>query len=194
MRKTTTLAAALAAAFTAMPAEAADYPLPRREALEKYSGLWHAVHDEREGSAGRNVRRWRVRTESGRLRPASAREVAQSTRRLRTLLVLLRADRRLAHFDVRTGDPKYPAASRVPTGYGGGSPTLRAIAQCESGGNPRAVSPSGAYRGLLQFDQKTWESVGGSGDPAAASAAEQYHRGAILYARRGAAPWPVCGR
>ena len=71
---------------------------------------------------------------------------------------------------------------------------LTAIAACESGGNPQAVDASGTYRGLFQFDAGTWASVGGHGDPAAAPAAEQYRRAAMLYARSGAAPWPVCGR
>ena len=71
---------------------------------------------------------------------------------------------------------------------------LHAIAQCESGGNPAAVDSSGTYRGLFQFDSGTWASVGGSGDPAAAPAQEQYRRAAMLYARSGASPWPVCGR
>ena len=70
---------------------------------------------------------------------------------------------------------------------------LREIAMCESGGDPTAVSAGGTYRGLYQFDLRTWQSVGGSGDPAAASPAEQGRRAAILYARRGPAPWPVCG-
>lgn len=71
---------------------------------------------------------------------------------------------------------------------------LRAIAQCESGGNPRAISPTGQYRGKYQFDFGTWASVGGSGDPAAASETEQDRRAMILYSRRGAQPWPVCSQ
>lgn len=71
---------------------------------------------------------------------------------------------------------------------------LHAIARCESGGNAAAVSANGLYRGLFQFDRGTWASVGGVGDPAAASREEQYRRAAMLYARAGAAPWPVCGR
>ncbi|MGN6558819.1 MAG: transglycosylase family protein [Solirubrobacterales bacterium] len=71
--------------------------------------------------------------------------------------------------------------------------TLEAIASCESGGDPTAVSSDGTYRGLYQFDYGTWESVGGSGDPAAASVAEQNYRAALLYAESGSSPWPVCG-
>ncbi len=69
---------------------------------------------------------------------------------------------------------------------------LRRIAQCESGGDHRAVSAGGTYRGLLQFDYGTWSSVGGRGDPAAASRWEQWGRGVRLYRARGPAPWPAC--
>jgi TolA-binding protein len=71
--------------------------------------------------------------------------------------------------------------------------TLNAIASCESGGDPTAVSSDGTYRGKYQFDYGTWESVGGHGDPAAAPEAEQDYRAALLYARSGSSPWPVCG-
>lgn len=71
--------------------------------------------------------------------------------------------------------------------------TLESIASCESGGDPTAVSSGGSYRGKYQFDYGTWESVGGEGDPAAASAAEQSYRAALLYSRSGSSPWPVCG-
>ena len=73
------------------------------------------------------------------------------------------------------------------------SPTLEAIAACESGGNPGTDTGNGFY-GKFQFTQGTWESVGGTGNPAAASEAEQNRRAAILYSREGASPWPVCGR
>ena len=71
---------------------------------------------------------------------------------------------------------------------------LEAIAQCESGGNPRAISASGLYRGKYQFSFATWQSVGGKGDPAQASETEQDRRAAILYRREGPGQWPVCGR
>lgn len=70
---------------------------------------------------------------------------------------------------------------------------LAAIAACESGGNPQAVSADGRYHGLFQFDQGTWNAVGGQGDPAAASVAEQVKRAEILYAQSGPGQWPVCG-
>jgi uncharacterized protein YabE (DUF348 family) len=66
-----------------------------------------------------------------------------------------------------------------------------ALAQCESGGNPRAVNPAGYY-GLYQFSLSTWASVGGSGNPIDASPAEQLKRAQILYARGGASQWG-CG-
>lgn len=69
-----------------------------------------------------------------------------------------------------------------------------ALARCESTNNPRAVSSSGKYRGLYQFDLRTWRSVGGTGDPIDASPAEQTYRAQLLYAARGRSPWPSCGR
>ena len=71
--------------------------------------------------------------------------------------------------------------------------TLDAIGACESGGDPTSVSSDGSYRGKYQFDYGTWESVGGSGDPAAASEQEQDYRAALLYAAAGSSPWPICG-
>ena len=71
---------------------------------------------------------------------------------------------------------------------------LAAIAQCESGGNPRAISADGTYRGKYQFSFATWATVGGKGDPAQASETEQDRRAAMLYRRDGPGQWPVCGR
>ena len=65
---------------------------------------------------------------------------------------------------------------------------------CESTNNYQAISPSGTYRGAYQFDFATWQTVGGTGDPAAAPPEEQDARARELYARRGPQPWPECGR
>lgn len=86
-----------------------------------------------------------------------------------------------------------PAPASTPAPSTGTSAHLQQIAQCESGGNPQAVSPGGQYRGKYQFDPATWRTVGGSGDPAAAPEAEQDRRAAILYSRTGPSSWPVCG-
>ena len=86
------------------------------------------------------------------------------------------------------------AAPVQASGASTAAPHLEAIAACESGGDPSAIGGGGAYRGKYQFDYATWASVGGSGDPAAASEAEQDQRAAMLYARSGATPWPVCGQ
>jgi len=69
-----------------------------------------------------------------------------------------------------------------------------ALADCESGGNPKAYNPAGPYYGLYQFSQPTWNSVGGSGVPTNASASEQTYRAQLLYKKAGAGQWPVCGR
>ena len=106
-------------------------------------------------------------------------------------------------FDLGAGDQLPPAPQlRVPDA---GDPataapsaalpatTLDAVAHCESRGDPTAVSADGRYRGKYQFDLATWQSVGGAGDPALASEAEQDRRARALAAERGTAPWPVCG-
>jgi hypothetical protein len=85
------------------------------------------------------------------------------------------------------------AATAPAAPSGGASPQLEAIAACESGGNPSAIGGGGAYRGKYQFDYGTWASVGGTGDPAAAPESEQDARAAMLLARSGTSPWPVCG-
>jgi resuscitation-promoting factor RpfB len=70
---------------------------------------------------------------------------------------------------------------------------LRRIAECESGGNPSAVSPGGQYRGKYQFSRETWRTLGGSGDPADAPEWLQDRLALTLYRQRGSAPWPNCG-
>lgn len=83
--------------------------------------------------------------------------------------------------------------SGTTSGGSTASATLQAIAACESGGNPSANTGNGYY-GKYQFSMSTWQAVGGSGSPAAASEAEQDKRAAQLYATAGPGQWPVCGR
>ena len=72
------------------------------------------------------------------------------------------------------------------------SAVLERISECESGGDPTTNTGNGYY-GKYQFSRATWRRMGGSGNPARASEAEQDQRAAALYAREGSAPWPNCG-
>ena len=86
----------------------------------------------------------------------------------------------------------------VSPGGGEGPPVpgiLERIAQCESGGDPRAVSPDGQYRGKYQFSRGTWKDYGGRGsDPAEASERHQDRIALRLYRARGTDPWPACSK
>jgi uncharacterized protein YabE (DUF348 family) len=109
--------------------------------------------------------------------------VRQKPRRIRTELV--REPRAQA---VRVGTKPRPASVE-----GADHLDWQGLAACESGGRPDAVDPSGTYGGLYQFDTRTWQSLGGTGRPQDAPAAEQTLRAKKLYVRRGASPWPHCG-
>jgi hypothetical protein len=107
---------------------------------------------------------------------------------------VLRAKTRDLRGDIRSLRRKlerklYGGAPDVPI-----PPQLSAIAECESHGDPRAISAGGTYRGKYQFSFTTWQSVGGKGDPADASETEQDRRAAKLYRTGGPGHWPVCGR
>lgn len=86
-----------------------------------------------------------------------------------------------------------PATPPARSSTGGGWAALR---QCENGGS--YTGTSNGYYGAYQFDRGTWGAqqknhpeIGswGSASPAQQDAAAGY-----LYAERGTAPWPVCGR
>ncbi len=85
------------------------------------------------------------------------------------------------------------STARRTSSASGGSSTLRRIAQCESGGDPTAVSADGRYRGKYQFSRATWQALGGTGDPAAAPESVQDAMAAKLLAQSGTSPWPSCG-
>ena len=91
------------------------------------------------------------------------------------------------------GSKARPSGGGGSVGGGVDSLNWAALADCESGGNPRAVNPAGYY-GLYQFSLGTWRSVGGSGNPIDNSSAEQTYRAKLLYQKAGAGQWPVCGR
>ncbi|WP_062645282.1 resuscitation-promoting factor [Streptomyces maremycinicus] len=129
---------------------------------------------ERAGQPGLRRITYSLRTVNG---------VRQTPRRIRDEIV--REPRAQV---VKVGTKPRPASVRGADGL-----DWQGLAVCESGGRPNAVDPSGTYGGLYQFDTRTWQSLGGSGRPQDAPAAEQTLRAKKLYVRRGASPWPHCG-
>ncbi|HEV2061895.1 MAG TPA: transglycosylase family protein [Solirubrobacteraceae bacterium] len=85
-------------------------------------------------------------------------------------------------------------ASRRKRQFSDPAALLARIAECESGGDPTAVSPDGRYRGKYQFSRATWRSLGGRGDPAKAPEAEQDRLARLLLERQGPSAWPTCSR
>jgi Transglycosylase-like domain/Putative peptidoglycan binding domain len=85
-------------------------------------------------------------------------------------------------------------SSSIGVGTSGSSTSseLEKIAQCESSGNPSAVSPDGTYRGKYQFSRETWRELGGTGDPASAPASLQDQMAAKLMVSQGPSAWPNC--
>ncbi len=64
-----------------------------------------------------------------------------------------------------------------------------------SGLNPEAINRTGKYRGLFQFDNRSWVYVGGTGDPARASVREQFLRAQKLVQKQGfERAFPQCSK
>ncbi|GAA3929708.1 resuscitation-promoting factor protein RpfB [Streptomyces gulbargensis] len=128
----------------------------------------------------------------------------QGVQGVRRVTYSLRSVNGVAQRPRRTGEEivRAPVSRKVRVGTRPQPPAVTgadglnwaALAACESGGRPDAVDPSGTYGGLYQFDPATWRSLGGDGVAQDAPAAEQTYRAKKLYVRRGAAPWPHCGR
>jgi hypothetical protein len=146
-----------------------------RQLLDRHIELSHR-YERLSGDRLSRAERREIRNTVGKLAPP---QVRAETRELRVDIRRLR--RRL--------ERKYGGAPDVAI-----PPVLKSIAQCESRGDPRAISSGGTYRGKYQFSYATWATVGGKGDPAAASETEQDRRAAILYRSGGPGHWPVCGR
>ncbi|WP_237205956.1 transglycosylase family protein [Rothia nasimurium] len=66
-----------------------------------------------------------------------------------------------------------------------------ALAQCESGGN-WSINTGNGYYGGLQFSLSSWAAAGGTGNPAAASKAEQIRVAENLLQMQGWGAWPAC--
>ena len=112
---------------------------------------------------------------------------------------------------VRTSESAYSRASKTPT-YSAPTAAKKQpqisntqtnsgmwgkIAQCESGGNPRAVSPNGLYRGLYQISASTWAAYGGTSyaaRPDLASPSQQLAVAQKIQQGQGWNAWPTCSR
>ncbi len=84
-----------------------------------------------------------------------------------------------------------PAPAAAPSSGGGGGSHWDALAQCESGGN-WGISTGNGYYGGLQFSMSTWQAMGGSGNPANASRAEQIAVAERVLSAQGWGAWPSC--
>lgn len=179
MTHRTTLAVCGACAAVAAPTTAlAAGPLAAPAPLGKHTTVTAKIRSEAQDAAERKTlraaRRSGVRVTPSyrdRLDAMSVRQLAHERKRLRAK----------------------GKQARAATASHTASPQLEAIAACESGGNPSTDTGNGFY-GKYQFTQSTWQSVGGTGNPAAAPEAEQDRRAAMLLAQSGSSPWPVCGR
>jgi hypothetical protein len=181
--RTRTTALALAGTLLAVPAAAAapkaeDPPTPTDAALRAPIGGHLTVRGQMRAERYANLQ--------DDLAARAARVARRLDRSGRAERVRLRGE---APDDIRARIRSLERRLHAPAA----SPTLEAIAACESGGNPAADTGNGFY-GKYQFDMSTWQSVGGTGNPAAASEAEQDRRAAALYDAAGPSPWPVCGR
>lgn len=156
--------------------------------LDTYSAQYYALAKEQgKQTPGRNIRRYGLDDKT----PSTCKDLRKSTdvlRRLRNPAPVVVTVASSASSYSTTTDPQTSNYS----GGGGTNSHLQSIKQCESGGNYSARS--GPYGGAYQFDSGTWASVGGSGDPASASPAEQDKRAQMLYNQRGGQPWPVCSQ
>lgn len=188
-----TVAAAVLATAAAAPATPNDLAPDCGKRLLRSARHHRAIVVHRHGvdAAGRDI------LHDGIIGPDQHphRAPCRKLRRYRDQLIVLHTEPPQHPLIARTAVLPYrpPAGARTPSVAAPPGGTLSSIAQCESGGNYNTDTGNGFY-GAYQFTLSTWQSVGGTGNPADASPAEQDRRAAILYSRAGPSPWPVCGR
>lgn len=71
----------------------------------------------------------------------------------------------------------------------------RRTSECESGGDAKAISSGGTYRGAFQFTRRTWRNAPKSpgGDPVDYPWRTQAVVAVYLKRHVGTSPWPNCG-
>ena len=183
---------ALVAAMTLASGAALAHERPRGGAVKSSAGQSLRVGDR--GGPVASVQRRLGLTPDGIFGPATERAVKRFQRRRGLAADGIVGPRTASALNValparsgsRRGERSLTGTSRVDRAL------LERIAACESGGNPAAVSRDGRYRGKYQFSRATWRALGGAGDPARASEAEQDRRAAALLRQAGTSPWPNC--
>lgn len=149
---------------------------------KRYSALWHACRDKATCTAGRNIRRYGVRTDRG-ARTARKSDYRSSISRFDGWLHPVIAAPAPALLS-----PAAPVA--VTSSYSGGMPDC--TWKPESGGSYTARNPSGAG-GKYQIMPSTWAANGGSGSNAAdAPPAEQEAVARRVMATQGPSAWVNC--
>lgn len=86
----------------------------------------------------------------------------------------------------------FTAFTLVSTPTAGADPNINdwsRIRACEASNSYTIIDGSGTHFGAYQFDQNTWNSVGGTGRPDLNSPKEQDYRALYLYRMRGWQPW-----
>ena len=187
-----TAVGALVAAMTLASGVALAHERPRERAAQPSTTGGQSLKYGARGTAVASVQRRLGLTPDGVFGPATERAVKRFQRRRG-----LTADGIVGPATASALNVALPARSqrvdRSLTGTTRGNQALlERIARCESGGDPRAVSPDGRYRGKYQFSRATWRALGGTGDPAKAPEAEQDRLAAALLAQSGTSPWPNC--
>lgn len=187
-----TAAGAVMAALTLVSSVAAAHERPGERPAQSSSSGSQALRVGDRGPAVAAVQRRLGIAADGVFGPATRRAVKSFQRRRGLTRDGIVGQQTAAALRVSLPAGGQTGATRSLTGTSRTDRLLERIARCESGGNPSAVSPDGRYRGKYQFSRATWRGLGGSGDPARASEAEQDRRAAVLLAQSGTSPWPNC--
>ena len=88
------------------------------------------------------------------------------------------------------GDRSPMTTAEIKEMLGGPGSRWYNLVKCESNFDPKAVNQQNrAHFGLFQFKIATWQSVGGSGNPADAHPREQFKRAKILQQQAGWGQW-----
>jgi hypothetical protein len=176
------IAATIALAGVSVPAEA---KAPKTMCQRASAVRHHVVRLHGKRAPGRDICAFGVKTKHGVHFP----RLGQRARYLRALKMLVRAPKYPTLVRTAVPPPQPPAGTASPGVAAGGE--LSSIKACESGGNYSTNTGNGFY-GAYQFDLSTWHAAGGTGNPAAASPAEQDAAAARWIASGHRSAWPNC--